>query len=104
MDILLFRLIHSCTFSYKNTMIPKSIKKKGGELSMSRPYTLRTNEWGESERVYLDSAPPSLGMPDYDMGGVSDDPWGSHRDWQREHQTHIKDVRYGEDSDPYGHF
>ena len=70
---------------------------------MSRPYVWQKNEWGENEKVYLDSSPPSLGVPDCDMGGVSNDPWESNRNWQRENKTFIRDVHYDpDDPDPYG--
>ncbi len=42
---------------------------------MGRHYVWQKNEWGENEKVYLDEAPPG-NMPDCDMGGISDDPWG----------------------------
>ena len=62
---------------------------------MERPYIWQTNEWGESEKKYLDNdPPPSLGMPDSDMGGICEDAWRSHREWQRRNQTFILDVQY----------
>ena len=67
---------------------------------MGRAYVLETNEWGETVRRYVED-PPSLGMPDCDMGGVTEDPWRSHRDWQKQNQAFIRDVRYEDDSNPY---
>jgi hypothetical protein len=70
---------------------------------MGRPYVWHTNEWGESYKVYLDDDPPPGNMPACDMGGISDDPWGPHRSWQKRNRTFIKDVQYEDDSDPYDH-
>gem|GEM_PF-2642357 len=75
-------------------------KQKKGDV-MGRPYVWRKNEWGENEKKYLDEAHPSLGMPDCDMGGISDDPWGSHVAWQQRHHIFIKDVQYEDESNPY---